>query len=155
MQAAHLALKSTYGSAKIKIFRAGTNMSGVNTMSIDTATDRYYDLTELAGNTVIIVNVGTAADGILSITNLKVTTKTGAAQQVDAKRVLTMSRRSAQRAVDTLSAGLIPETGDVQMELMFSLALLACLSAMAILVLVYMRKGIVKKETVNEGGSER
>ena len=155
MQAAHLALKSTYGSAKIKIFRAGTNMAGVNTMSIDTATDRYYDLTELAGNTVIIVNVGTAADGILSITNLKVTTKTGAAQQVDAKRVLTMSRRSAQRAVDTLSAGLIPETGDVQMELMFSLALLACLSAMAILVLVYMRKGIVKKETVNEGGSER
>ena len=151
MKAVHMALKSTYGTAKIKIFRAGSNIADAGVMEIATATDRYYDLTELAGETVIVVNVGGTGDGILSITNLKVTTKTEAEASVAAQQVFTISRRSAQKALQSLTVqeDTAPETGDIHEELMFSLALLACLSAAAILALTYMYKNAVKAEKTN------
>ena len=162
MKAVHMALKSTYGTAKIKLFAAGSNIADVSEMIIATATDRYYDLTELAGNTVIVVNVGGTGDGILSITNLKVTTKTEADASVEVRRVVTISRRSAQKALDALTVKEntspepgSPETGDTQQELMFCLVLLACLSAAAIVVLTYMQNNFLRREKVNERGSKR
>lgn len=148
MKAAHMALKSTYGTAKIKIFRAGSNIADAGVMEIATATDRYYDLTELEGETVIVVNVGGTGDGILSITNLKVTTKTEAEASVAAQQVFTISRRSAQKALQSLTAqeDTAPETGDIHGQLLFSLALLACLSGAAILVLTYMYTNAAKAE---------
>lgn len=69
----HLALKTVGGkAAKVTVYDA--NDSGktnvLSTESIQTATDLYYDITSLNGKTVVIKNTG---DGILSITNIKVT----------------------------------------------------------------------------------
>ena len=151
LNAVHLAMKSTSGTAKIKVFSASLNIADVNLMEIATATDRYYDLTGLVGKTVIIVNVGTTADGILSITNVKFTTDANTAQAVSVDDAVTISKRSASRALNALnnqhgnvSGGSSPETGD-QQELMISLMVLASLSMAAVAMLVHVDKRLVKR----------
>ena len=154
LKAVHLAMKSTGGTAKIKMFSAAVNISDVSGMEIGTATDRYYDLTELIGKTVIIANVGTAADGILSITNLKFTADPNAAQITSVDDVVVFSMRSASRALKALTPGdkeqgnvpgeNIPGTGD-QEQLMISLIVLACLSMTAVVLLVHMDRRLVKR----------
>ena len=141
LQAAHLAMKSTGGSAKIKVFSASNNIAAAQMMQINTATDRYYDLTDLVGKTVIIANVGSSADGILSITNIKLTTASNAANAVDVSDVVRINQRSAEIALSALQpVEDLPATGDVSVELMNSLVLLSCLCMTAIVVLLYMQK---------------
>lgn len=154
LKAVHLAMKSTGGSAKIKLFSAAVNISDINPTKIDTATDRYYDLTDLVGQTVIIANVGTSADGILSITNVKYTTDPNAAQLSSVDDVVVFSVRSTNRALKALTSGdqeqgdvpgdSCPETGDQEL-LMLSLAVLAVLSLAAIVLLVSMDRRFVQR----------
>lgn len=148
LKAAHLAMKSTGGTAKIKLFGASVNIADASTWEIATATDRYYDLTALVGETVIIANVGTSSDGILSITNIKLTTDPEAEKAVPVNEVVAFGRRSAQRALKALmpveDVETTPGTGDTGIQLMNCLMLLACLCMIAIVVLVYMDKRAVK-----------
>ena len=148
LKAAHMALKSTAGTAKVKIFAADQNLSDASLMQISTATDRYYDLTDLVNQTVIIANVGSAGDGILSVTNIKLTTDPAAAQVVDVSSALRMSRPAAEQALSALTLASegenIPGTGDADMNLMNSLILLACLCMTAIVMLVQMENRAVK-----------
>ena len=153
--AAHLALKSTGGTAKIKLFSAVSNISNVDVMEIATATDRYFDLSDLIGQTVIIANVGSSADGILSVTNFKLTADPNAPQTVSFEGSVTISKRSAALALNALTADSAdqeqtpgentPGTGDEQMALMFSLMLVACLCVVAIALLVHMDKCLLKR----------
>ncbi len=64
----HMAVKSVGGAAKLTYY---TTQGSKETKEINSATDLYYDITTLNGKTVVISNTGT--DGILSITNMKVT----------------------------------------------------------------------------------
>jgi hypothetical protein len=148
LKAAHMALKSTGGTAKIKIFSASKSLASTALTEITTATDRYYDLTDLVGQTVIIANVGAAGDGILSVTNIKLTTDPTASQAVRVSDVVRMSRPAADSALSALTdsnnQGSVPETGDEGMQLMNCLILLACLCMSAVVVLVYM-DGRVRK----------
>ena len=146
LEAAHLAMKSTGGTAKIKVFPASGNVSTEELMQIATATDRYYDLTDLVGQTVIIVNVGSSSDGILSITNIKLTTAPNAANAVNVSDVFAISKRSVERALSALEPSEnLPGTGDVSIDLMNSLVLLSCLCMTAIVVLLYMQRQTAKR----------
>ena len=80
----HIAMKKAgedngkNGNAVVKVYAAETNtIDTANAITISTATDMYYDFTSLVGKTIVIHNAGSANDGILSITNLKMTTATG------------------------------------------------------------------------------
>lgn len=64
----HMAVKSVGGAAKLTYYTLGSTKV---TEEISSATDLYYDITTLNKNTVVISNTGT--EGILSITNMKVT----------------------------------------------------------------------------------
>lgn len=139
LKAAHLALKSTEGTAKIKIFSTNVNIANAGQMDITTATDRYYDLTDLVGQTVVIVNVGDTGDGILSVTNVKLTTDAASMQTFSVPQVFTMSRRSAQMALLALTAEEnpgeeIPPTGDN--DFVFGFGILACLCVTGVVAMV-------------------
>lgn len=69
----HLAYKSVGGKAYAKVYNAADNESMISANTVNTATDQYYDITNLNGKTVVIINTGAATDAILSITNIKVT----------------------------------------------------------------------------------
>ena len=64
--------------------------------TLNTATDLYYDITELAGTTVVIRNVGSA--GIASITNIKTTNN-------PEPLMLTVSRNTVALALAALNEG--------------------------------------------------
>ncbi len=69
----HLAMKSVNGATSVKIYDAGNRYNSVGTVAaqeINTATDLYYDITDLNGKIVMIYNSG---NSILSITNIKTT----------------------------------------------------------------------------------
>jgi hypothetical protein len=78
-----LALKSVGGKAKVKVYdgraAAVTNIlpndKNSNYTTIATATDLYYNITDLNYKTVVIANAGLTGteDAILSITNIKIT----------------------------------------------------------------------------------
>lgn len=153
LKAVHLALKSTGGTAKIKLFSAASHISTVERMDVATATDRYFDLTALVGETVIIANVGTSADGILSITNFKLTTDPNAPAAASFEDSVTISKRNTERVIKALSANtadqkpdeVIPGTGDAQMDLMISLLSIACLSMVAMVLFAHMDKRLMKR----------
>lgn len=155
LKAAHMAMKTTGGAAKIKLFPATAKITDINTTEINTATDRYYDLSELIGHTVIIANVGSSADGILSITNIKLTTDPNAPQSVSFEDSVTISKRSATQALNALTVGSTtqdpipgegsPDTGDAQLELMLCLTLIACLCVVTIVLLAHMDKRLMKQ----------
>ena len=64
----HIGAKAPMGHPTLQV-------NGTTIKAIQTATDMYYDITDLAKNngTVIITNADTAGDSILSLTQLKVT----------------------------------------------------------------------------------
>ena len=66
----HLAMKSVGGDATAKYFRLDKPDEATE-MTMGTATDLYYDITDLNGGVVVISNSGDK--GIVSITNIKVT----------------------------------------------------------------------------------
>ena len=67
-----LAVKTVGGTGTVEVYSV-TNDTKTTCLNeeITTATDLYYDITALNGKTVVIKNAGT--DGIISITNVKVT----------------------------------------------------------------------------------
>ena len=72
----YLAIKTVGDNASVKVY----STDGVVALDTDltTATDMYFDITNMDGKTVIIVNDGTS--GIISLTNIKVTYETASAR---------------------------------------------------------------------------
>lgn len=80
-----IAYKSVGETGSLKIYNAAINdVSNVNARTVSTATDLYYDITDLNGKTVVIANttaIETDDNGnltnptIISITNIKITYK--------------------------------------------------------------------------------
>ena len=74
-----MAFKTVGGTGTIRISYVGKDDKGNPTLKtfleekISTATDMYYDILPLYGETVVIKNVGEVDDAIVSITNVKVT----------------------------------------------------------------------------------
>ena len=96
--AIHLAMKSVNGATTVKVYEANsTKAARAADTQINTATEQYYDITDLKGETVVILNTG---ENILSITNIKTThtSDPGAAQPVR----FMMSRRTAAIALASL-----------------------------------------------------
>lgn len=69
-----LGMKSADGNpVTVKVFDATKSGEYTENQVLDTCTEMYYDITSLAGKTVIIANKGTS--GLLSVTKVKVTHK--------------------------------------------------------------------------------
>ena len=102
-----LAIKTVGGSASVKVY--STDGTTALDADITTATDMYYDITDLNGKTVVIMNDGTA--GILSITNVKVT-YTADQSAAETSGVFMLRRASVDAALATMSVEEeeIPET---------------------------------------------
>ena len=88
--------------------------NGVKTVALDqdisTATDLYFDITELHGQTVVIRSTG---DAIISITNVKVTYTLPQPAQTTASPAaaspFSLRRTTADVAIDSLRVEEIPE----------------------------------------------
>ncbi len=95
-----LALKTVGGNASVKVYAAdGTTALDAD---ISTATDMYYDITELNGKTVVIMNDGDS--GIVSITNVKVTYTAEQTEATEPAAAMFMLRRSSvDAALATMS----------------------------------------------------
>ena len=146
------------GAASVKIYDA-TDTSKTNVISTDsvgTATDMYYDITDLMGKTVIIQNAG--SEGILSITNVKITYK---ADPDGTNNTVMLSATSntgvlALAALNAVEEEEQPEqpgenvpgtdveenpvTGDLNIEIVSMVVLTACVMTLAVLVLAETRK---------------
>lgn len=109
-----LAAKLAKGTGKLKI----TNVtSGLNkTLNITTATDLYYALDDILAdnkaNTVVLQNLD--GNGIISVTNLKLTKAATADAQVQTVNAVYMNAKTAQAAVDYLNATQAPEIHSVK-----------------------------------------
>ena len=72
----HLAMKSVGGTGYVKYWDAANSKEdATKAKTISTATDMYYDITDLNGDLVVIKNTGAQKDAILSITNVKIAYK--------------------------------------------------------------------------------
>lgn len=70
----HLAAKTVGGLGKFTIYAVDENNKKTEISNeLNTATDMYFDITELNNKTVVIKNVGEASNAIISLTNIKVT----------------------------------------------------------------------------------
>lgn len=109
-----LAAKLAKGTGKLKI----TNVTnGLNkTLNITTATDLYYALDDILAdnkaNTVVLQNVD--GNGIISVTNLKLTKTATVDAQVQTVNAVYMNAKTAQAAVDYLNATQAPEIHSVK-----------------------------------------
>ena len=108
----HLALKSVNGDTIAKIFDGEKfKAEEVSGDEINTATDLYYDITDLNGKVVVIYNAG---NSILSITNIKTTYLSDPMGQN--ATVLMMSRGAASVALLSLNPvdnePEVPETSE-------------------------------------------
>lgn len=67
-----IGLKTVSGTTSYKIYNAENvkSKTEVSDVALNTATDMYYSIKALTGGTIVILNSG---DGILSITNIKIT----------------------------------------------------------------------------------
>lgn len=72
-EAVRVALKSVGGTAKVKIYNTLMSQSEAKEKSVNTASELYYDISDLQGAQIAIYNCGSSSDAILSITNLKTT----------------------------------------------------------------------------------
>lgn len=106
-----LAWKSVGGTAKAKIWNpAKINASSAEEISVKTATDMYFDITDLDGGTVVIQNTGEEGDSVLSITNIKVTAKEGTSANAE-MAMFSISRASVQQAMLSLNNEIVePES---------------------------------------------
>ena len=130
-----LAIKTVGGSANIEIFNPGVSVTtegGTTTTKatkdnliaegLNSATDMYYSIGELADGTIVIANSGTS--GILSITNIKFTFDESAAVRVQTtvneengeSSVASISEAGAVFALRSLSAYSVTETVEVETE---------------------------------------
>lgn len=99
MAAVHMGIKSVGGLAKAQIYAVGQGEK--LDLTVNSATDLFYDLTELNGCTVVISNVGGEADAILSLTNIK-TTYHSDPSAVVMRSVFSMRRSSANAVLASL-----------------------------------------------------
>ena len=146
------------GAASVKIYDATdtSKTNAISTDSVGTATDMYYDITDLMGKTVIIQNAG--SEGILSITNVKITYK---ADPDGTNNTVMLSATSntgvlALAALNAVEEEEQPEqpgenvpgtdveenpvTGDLNIEIVSMVVLTACVMTLAVLVLAETRK---------------
>ena len=93
-----LAVKTVGGAASIKVY--STDNTTALDADINTATDMYYDITDLNGKTIVIMNDGTS--GIVSITNVKVT-YTAEQTATQTTGLFMLSRSSVDAALATMS----------------------------------------------------
>lgn len=98
----YLAMKSVGGETAVKFWDADSaRIDDINSKEVTTATDMYYSITSLNGDTVVIYNDG---DEVLSITNIKVTYNT--APQVnngEKKMMFSVGRPSVTKALRSMS----------------------------------------------------
>lgn len=99
----HLAMKSVGNTANVEYYAAEKSGETVTitdkkSMAVTTATDLYYDITNLNGKTVVIKNV---SGSILSITNVKVT-YTGSHEDCIENTYFTTSQETAGIALLSL-----------------------------------------------------
>ena len=101
----HLAMKTVgTGTAKVQVYDAkdGAKTNVIKGDGIETATDLYYDITDLNGTTVVISNPADSTV-ILSITNIKVTHPTTHVDKDFANSgYFTIDKISAKQAVKSL-----------------------------------------------------
>ena len=99
----HLGMKSAGGAVKVKVYNAKGNQADAKEQTITSATDMYYDITYLNGQTVVIYNSG-KEDTILSVTNIKTTYHNApdAAESEQPKSAITISKASADLALESL-----------------------------------------------------
>lgn len=102
-----IAIKTVGGTGSVEVY--GVDANGNITECIDgtisTATDMYYDITELNGKTVVIRNTGSESDAIVSITNVKTTyTKAQTEEDTPAVAMFSIRRSTANLALATLNA---------------------------------------------------
>lgn len=103
-------MKSVGGSGYGKIYNAKANGANIPGSLINTATELYYDITTLNGNTVVISNTGTGDENaVISITNFKVTYKTKPADDVDLTSYLTITQQTAETALLSLRRIVVEE----------------------------------------------
>ena len=70
-----LAIKTVGGTGSVQVYSVdseGTTATCLD-QEINTATDLYFDITDMNGKTVVIRNTGAADDAIICITNVKIT----------------------------------------------------------------------------------
>ena len=99
-----LAVKSVGGTGKVEVYgikaKEGVRTDCLN-QTISTATDMYYDITALNGQTVVIKSTG---DAIISITNVKVTYTEAQPEETEPAAAMFMLRRSSvDAALATMS----------------------------------------------------
>jgi hypothetical protein len=170
----HLAMKSVNNPATVEIkYLDGTNLKpfkldGQETKIIDTATDLYYDISELAGKTVVITNssdVSADSDSILSITNIKATytdtpTNTETLEVLDANDIKLVFAAMTSEDTDNepgqnpdqnepeqnkpgqdqTDKEEIPGTGDAGIDVLAIVLMSACVMMLAVLTIVQSRK---------------
>ena len=147
------------GAASVKIYDASdtSKTNAISTGSIATATDMYYDITDLMGKTVIIENTGSA--GILSITNVKITYKqdpygtssTGligstsntGSMALAALNAVEEEEQPEQQPGENAPGTDVeenPTTGDLNVEIVSLMVLTFCMMTLAVLVFSETRK---------------
>ena len=168
----HLAMKSVNNDTKVTIqyLEGGelVTLDGYNEKTIATATDLYYDISELAGKTVVITNSSTVSadsDSILSITNIKATytdtpTNTETLDVLDANDIkLVFAAMTAEDTdnepgqnpdqnepeqnkpgQDQTDKEEIPGTGDAGIDVLAIVLMSACVMMLAVLTIVQSRK---------------
>ena len=147
------------GAASVKIYGASdtSKTNVISTSRIVTATDMYYDITDLMGQTVIIQNTGVA--GILSITNVKITYKqdpygtssTGligstsntGSMALAALNAVEEEEQPEQNPGENVPGSDVeenPVTGDLNVEIVSLMVLTFCMMTLAVLVFSETRK---------------
>jgi len=110
-QNVHIAMKSVdNATTSVKIFDASINHAEADVVDVDTATDMYYDITNLVGKTVVIYNCSENADQILSVTNIKTTFDSEPQDVVSVASYFRMSSDIAQSAMESLEDIPVIET---------------------------------------------
>ena len=159
-----LGLKSLGKSATVKVgyYENGTitwlewlNDEGNLTTdkSIATATDMYYDISALAGKTVVIQNASAADGDVLSITNIKTTytekpatfsllraVRKSEIEDVVAALNVVEDDNQPEQNVPGAGGENNPQTGDMVSELLTMTLLTSCVMMLAVLVLPGIRK---------------
>ena len=107
-----LAMKTVGGTSYAKVYDANvTAAADVTAIEIKTATDLYYDISDLNNGNVVIMNTG---DSILSITNIKITFQEAFGNIVISEGdVFTVSAASVETALMSLrSVPVVDEPAD-------------------------------------------
>lgn len=116
----HIGIKSANGSnCSYTIANVGAGGTAVKTATLPTATDMYYDITDLRSGIIVITNTG---DGLISLTNIKstYTSNPGASRSASGgmevnETYVYMNQEAASLVLDYLNTpvdGDVPEGGE-------------------------------------------